>query len=80
MVGNAEVAPIDTVAPETPAETLATGTTIQNESVLYAYFYVYFQYSQRICSVNLIFYCSILPPNLASHSSIVGIVPSNFSG
>ena len=34
----------------------------------------------QLCSVNLIFYCSILPPNLASHSSIVGIVPSNFSG
>ena len=34
----------------------------------------------QLCSVNQIFYCSILPPNLASHSSIVGIVPSNFSG
>ena len=29
MVGNAEVAPVDTVAPETPADTLATGTSIQ---------------------------------------------------
>ena len=29
MVGNAEVAPVDTVAPEAPADTLATGTSIQ---------------------------------------------------
>lgn len=29
MVGNAEVTPVDTVAPETPADTLATGTSIQ---------------------------------------------------
>ena len=28
MVGNAEVTPVDTVAPETPADTLATGTSI----------------------------------------------------
>ena len=29
MVGNAEVAPVDTVAPEAPLDTLATGTSIQ---------------------------------------------------
>ena len=29
MVGNAEVAPVDTVAPEAPSDTLATGTSIQ---------------------------------------------------
>ena len=27
MVNNSEVAPVDTVAPETPADTLATGTS-----------------------------------------------------
>lgn len=32
MVGNAEVAPVDTVAPETPADTLATGTSIQPQT------------------------------------------------
>lgn len=29
MVSNAEVAPVDTVAPEAPSDTLATGTSIQ---------------------------------------------------
>ena len=29
MVGNSEVAPVDTVAPEAPSDTLATGTSIQ---------------------------------------------------
>ena len=32
MVGYAEVAPVDTVAPETPADTLATGTSIQPQA------------------------------------------------
>ena len=32
MVSNAEVAPVDTVAPETPADTLATGTSIQPQA------------------------------------------------
>ena len=32
MVGNAEVTPVDTVAPETPADTLATGTPIQPQA------------------------------------------------
>ena len=32
MVGNAEVAPVDTVAPETPADTLATGIPIQPQA------------------------------------------------
>ena len=32
MVGNAEVAPVDTVAPEAPADTLATGTPIQPQA------------------------------------------------
>ena len=32
MVGNAEVAPVDTVAPEPPADTLATGTSIQPQA------------------------------------------------
>ena len=32
MVGNAEVAPIDTVAPEAPSDTLATGTSIQPQA------------------------------------------------
>ena len=32
MVGNAEVAPVDTVAPETPSDTLATGTPIQPQA------------------------------------------------
>lgn len=32
MVSNAEVAPVDTVAPETPADTLSTGTSIQPQA------------------------------------------------
>lgn len=32
MVGNAEVAPVDTVAPEAPLDTLATGTSIQPQA------------------------------------------------
>ena len=32
MVNNAEVAPIDTVAPEAPSDTLATGTSIQPQA------------------------------------------------
>ena len=32
MVGNAEVAPVDTVAPETPSDTLATDTSIQPQA------------------------------------------------
>ena len=32
MVNNPEVAPVDTVAPETPADTLATGTSIQPQA------------------------------------------------
>ena len=32
MVGNAEVAPVDTVAPEAPSDTLATGTSIQPQA------------------------------------------------
>lgn len=32
MVGNAEVAPVDTVAPEAPSDTLATGTSIQPQT------------------------------------------------
>ena len=32
MVSNAEGAPVDTVAPETPADTLATGTPIQPQA------------------------------------------------
>jgi len=32
MVSNAEVTPVDTVAPETPADTLATGTSIQPQA------------------------------------------------
>ena len=32
MIGNAEVAPVDTVAPETPADTLTTGTSIQPQA------------------------------------------------
>ena len=32
MVNNSEVAPVDTVAPETPADTLATGTSIQPQA------------------------------------------------
>ena len=31
MVSNAEVAPVDTVAPEAPSDTLATCTTIQTQ-------------------------------------------------
>lgn len=32
MVGNAEVAPVDTVAPDAPSDTLATGTSIQPQA------------------------------------------------
>ena len=32
MVGNAEVAPVDTVAPEAPLDTLATDTSIQPQA------------------------------------------------
>ena len=32
MVGNAEVAPVDTVAPEAPSDTLATDTSIQPQA------------------------------------------------
>ena len=32
MVGNAEIAPVDTVAPEAPSDTLATGTSIQPQA------------------------------------------------
>lgn len=32
MVGNAEIAPVDTVAPEAPSDTLATGTPIQPQA------------------------------------------------
>ena len=32
MRGNAEVAPIDTLAPETPSDTLATSTSIQPQA------------------------------------------------
>lgn len=32
MVGNAEVAPVDTVAPEAPSDTLATGTSIHPQA------------------------------------------------
>ena len=32
MVGNAEVAPVDTVAPEAPSDTLAIGTSIQPQA------------------------------------------------
>ena len=32
MVANAEVAPVDTVAPEAPSDTLATGTSIQPQA------------------------------------------------
>ena len=32
MVGNAEGAPVDTVAPEAPSDTLATGTSIQPQA------------------------------------------------
>ncbi len=32
MAGNAEVAPVDTVAPEAPSGTLATGTPIQPQA------------------------------------------------
>ena len=32
MVGNAGVAPVDTVAPEAPSDTLATGTSIQPQA------------------------------------------------
>ena len=32
MIGNSEVAPVDTVAPEAPSDTLATGTSIQPQA------------------------------------------------
>ena len=32
MVGNSEAAPVDTVAPEAPSDTLATGTSIQPQA------------------------------------------------
>jgi len=32
MVSNAEVAPVDTVAPDAPSDTLATGTPIQPQA------------------------------------------------
>ena len=32
MVGNSEVAPVDTVAPEAPADTLSTDTSIQPQA------------------------------------------------
>ena len=32
MVSNAEVAPVDTIAPEAPSDTLATGTSIQPQA------------------------------------------------
>ena len=32
MVGNAEVAPVDTVAPEAPSDTLSTDTSIQPQA------------------------------------------------
>ena len=32
MAGNAEVAPVDTVAPEAPSDTLATGSSIQPQA------------------------------------------------
>ena len=32
MVDNAEIAPVDTVAPDTPSDTLATGTSIQPQA------------------------------------------------
>ena len=32
MVSNAEVAPVDTVAPEAPSDTLATGTSIKPQA------------------------------------------------
>ena len=32
MVSNAEVAPVDTVAPKAPSDTLATGTSIQPQA------------------------------------------------
>ena len=32
MVSNAEVAPVDTVAPEAPSDTLATSTSIQPQA------------------------------------------------
>ena len=32
MVGNAEVAPVDTVAPETPSDTTEVGTPIQPQA------------------------------------------------
>ena len=32
MVGNAEVAPVDTMAPDAPSDTLATGSPIQPQA------------------------------------------------
>ena len=32
MVGNAEVAPVDTMAPDAPSDTLATGTSIKPQA------------------------------------------------
>ena len=32
MVGNAEVAPVDTVAPEAPSDTLARGTSMEPQA------------------------------------------------
>ena len=32
MAGNAEVAPVDTVAPDAPSDTLATGTSIKPQA------------------------------------------------
>ena len=32
MVGNAEVAPVDTVAPDAPSDTTEVGTSIQQEN------------------------------------------------
>ena len=33
MAGNAEVAPVDTVAPEAPSDTTEVGTSIQPEAI-----------------------------------------------
>ena len=33
MVGNAEVAPVDTVAPDAPSDTTEVGTSIQPEAI-----------------------------------------------
>ena len=34
MVGNAEVAPVDTVAPDTPSDTTEVGTPIQPQATI----------------------------------------------